>query len=250
MTKPAPSDNRKYTFTVALEVVDHPSLKWLSLNCELASGDRIIAEIDPDIYPYDELSREKIQYRIDYISRRLSHAVVQLWNESNLAAQFETGDVKDAKELREILKSWRTRGKKIDLGDGWVIPAQPHLVSSDAEARLPGMRGRPPELDRKTSNNMDLSFANELKMFQNAKKVFEAFQDNSQLGDWRETLLRMLGPERFVFARAGFTSLDHYEAQPSAITSKYLAKHYKLSERQLQRIRSEAKKRRTAVNLT
>jgi len=249
MTKLAPARNRKYTFTVSLEVDELLSLKAeaesLLLTCELASGDKRFDET-ADPYGDDELSSEKIQCRIDYIFRHLEIVSKQLWNESKLASEFDTGDL-DAREVRETLKRWRTRGEKIDLGDGWVIPAQPNLVSGDAETRLPEVRGRPAKLDRKTRNEMDLIQASELTKFQNAKKVFEACQENPQLGDLRETLSRMLGPERFAFAEAGFTSLDPYEAQPSTVTSKYLAKHYGLSERQLQRIISKARERRTAV---
>ena len=228
--------NRKYTFAVTVEI-DEPSglnkkFLPLSIRCELASGDKT-NEGPPDFYPDDALSREKIGFRIDYIFRHLETFSVQLWNESKLAAEIDTGDLA-IKQVHEALARW-----------------EPELIPNNAKTRLGERRGRPAKLDRKTLNEMDLIYAKELKIFDNAREFFEALRKTPQFSDWRAILSRMLDAEHFECVEEGFTALDKYNdkiaAQPSAITYAYLFKKYGLSRRELERIISKAGKRRERI---
>jgi hypothetical protein len=232
MSQPAPTDTREYTFAVTIEI-DAPAginrrFQDLSISCQFAIGDRII-EGPPDYYPDDERSREKVHYRVNYILKHLENLARRLWNESNLAAELDAGHL-DSSKVQDILRRWGS-----------------NLISQDAATRLPELRGRPGKLDRQTENEMDLIYAEELENFANAKTLFEEFEKDLQPGDSRESLLTILGSERFAFAEQGFTSVDIYQRQPSKIALNYLAHHYGMSTRQLERIRSAAKKRRAAL---
>lgn len=219
-------------FVLALEVNEPAGINRkfqnLSIACRIAIGERII-EGPPDYYPDDERSREKVRYRINYILHHLGNLSRKLWNESKLAAQLDAGHL-DVSKVQEILERWG-----------------PDLISNDAATRLPELRGRPGTLDRQTEIDIDLIFAEELKKFQNAKRLFEQFRKTLQPGDCRESLSRILGSERSAFAESAFTSADMYQRQPNKVALSYLAHHYGLSERQLERLRSAAKKRREAL---
>jgi hypothetical protein len=127
------ANRRQYRLTVTFEIEEGP----LALTCKLANKDQLVDEFT-DYFSDNEVGREQLRYRIDYLSSHLEtylhSAIAAFFNESALATP--KSDLKTVKTQRATLKRWRAPGKDVDLGDGWTILAHPHLVSSDAETRL------------------------------------------------------------------------------------------------------------------
>lgn len=130
MTKRAPIHNPKFTFAVTLRILEVPSRKGQSesllLSCELRPDSKFGVASFLSTIIYDELAREKIEYRIDYISQHLDDAltpaIVKLWNDSGKATERAKQSFKDEADARRALKEWRRRDKKEVLGDEGYMP--------------------------------------------------------------------------------------------------------------------------------
>jgi hypothetical protein len=217
-------------YTIEFEIDDMPDFKGqpesLLLTFRIAGDSKVIGEY-PDPFPDNRGSRDKLQYRLNYISRRLEAdlegLVVKLYNEATLATEFAQGTVTKKKAV-EILKRWRD------------------LMPKEAKGRLPlppAVRGRPTSLDQEKRDNMPVTYREERAIFESAKNVIEACQENPQSGDWREILASSLGDERLRFAEK-FASRDPHHPDPldalRQVTLAYMASHFGVSKRTLERV--------------
>jgi hypothetical protein len=138
MIKPHGSNKQALSFDVRLEIEEvsaQPDV--LILRCELSPGG-INAQFAVPFFrartPYEELAREKIQFRLKYIHQRLddvlADAVMKLWNESGRETERQTWALKELEKRREFLdsehteevalKEWRRRDRtEVLTGEGY-----------------------------------------------------------------------------------------------------------------------------------